>query len=198
MRLRMGESGFGMIERFHYDAAATYPGKAAVIFYKNGPSVNFNADGEPTISDHGQTNTPYYMEAEVNSPMVTLPPSGSYAMDTTWYPLRTEADIHEVTDAGAVTQALEAHLNAKTLTLTGAFGVVTSGHLEARLFDKGGRDVQDVALDAVGPEKAVALKRDLATDFAVSRVSLHLIDASGKDYGLLAAAKVDSIAGENK
>ncbi|MGH9403183.1 MAG: hypothetical protein ACRD2P_13845, partial [Terriglobia bacterium] len=35
-----GASQFAMIERFHYDPHQNYPGKATVIFYKNGPMVS--------------------------------------------------------------------------------------------------------------------------------------------------------------
>ena len=192
-----GESGFGMIERFHYDPSATYPGKATVIFYKNGPSVDFNQAGEPLISAHEQNGTAYYMEAEVNSPMVTLAAGATYAMDTTWYPLRLEAAVKAASEAGVVTQRLQASMKSKTLKLSGAFGVAARGHLEARLFNQGGREVQQVALDAVGPEGAISLRRDVTTDAALSRVSLHLIGTDGLDLGVLDTADVEQAQEEH-
>ena len=112
-----GESGFGMVEHFQYDPSATYPGKATVIFYKNGPSVDFNDAGEPQISAHAPTETPYYMEAEVNSPMVKLAPGAAYAMDTTWYPMRTDTDVKSASEAGVVTRRLGATMQDKKLKL---------------------------------------------------------------------------------
>jgi hypothetical protein len=187
-----GESGFGMVERFHYESGAMYPGKATVIFYKNGPSVDFNDAGEPQISAHDQAGTPYYMEAEVNSPIVTLAPNAAYALDTTWYPMRTDPDVKSASEAGVVTSRLQASVHDKKLKLSGVFGVVASGHLEARLISKGGRTVEQVKLDAVGPENTVRFDHELTTDLVPSRVSLHLIDAEGRDLGSLDVADVQS------
>lgn len=81
------ESRFGMIERFTYQPSANYPGKATVIFYKNGPSVRFDKEGHATIPVTNPADTPYYMEAEINSPIVKLTPNETYAFDTTWTPI---------------------------------------------------------------------------------------------------------------
>lgn len=81
-------SGYGMIEKFRYDAKREYPGKASVIFYKNGARVQMNERGLPEMSSLQAENAPRYMEAELNSPMVTLAPGETYAMDTEWRPVR--------------------------------------------------------------------------------------------------------------
>lgn len=83
-------SGYGMIEKFRYDARGEYPGKATVIFYKNGARVQMSDHGLPEISSLQAENAPRYMEAELNSPMVTLPPGETFAMDTEWRPVRVE------------------------------------------------------------------------------------------------------------
>ena len=82
------QSRFGMIERFTYQPAAIYPGKATVIFYKNGPSIHFDKQGHPALPATTTLETPYYMEAEINSPIVNLAPGQTYAFDTTWTPIR--------------------------------------------------------------------------------------------------------------
>jgi hypothetical protein len=192
-----GESGFGMIERFQYDAAATYPDKATVIFYKNGPSVEFNAAGEPEIKSRGVGETPYYMEAEINSPMVTLKAGASAALDTTWYPLRTGDDVKQVTEAGIVTRRLQVVRDTSTLKLSGLFSVVVPGHLQLRIYEAGGREATRMELDEVSPQCAFTLKRDVIVGFPVSRVALHLIDASGSDWGALDTALIVSANGEN-
>ena len=38
-------SQFAMVERFIYSSGGDYPGKASVIFYKNGPSFGLNDKG---------------------------------------------------------------------------------------------------------------------------------------------------------
>ena len=185
-----GETGYGMIERFHFDPAATYPGKATVIFYKNGPSVEFDETGKPKLSEDGQQKEPYYMEAELNSPLVTLEPGANYAFDTTWFPLRTGADVLRVTEAGIVTSKLQVSGSKEHIGLKGTFGVVIPGHLQLRLYTRSGRDAKNLMLDAVSPQKQVTFDQDIPVDFAVSRVSLHLLDDDGKDWGMIDEAGV--------
>jgi hypothetical protein len=186
-----------MIERFTFDSAASYPDKATVIFYKNGPSVEFNVAGDAEISKHSPDETPYYMEAEINSPLVALPAGTSASLDTTWYPMRTGAEVKRVTEAGIVTQRLKAIGVPSGLKLSGLFSVVAPGHLELRLFDSGGRYAKRMQLDEAGPEIPITLNRNVPIDFTVSRVSLHLIDANGTDWGILDEASVNQPVGEN-
>jgi hypothetical protein len=185
-----GETGYGMIERFHFDPAATYPGKATVIFYKNGPSVEFDETGRPELSAGSEQETPYYMEAEVNSPLVTLDPDATYSFDTTWFPLRTGAAVQRVTEAGIVTARLQATGSKQRLRLIGSFGVVAPGHLQLRLFDKAGRDKKHIVLDPVSPRQQVNLDREIDIDFTVSRASLHVIGDDGRDRGVIDDAEV--------
>jgi hypothetical protein len=187
-----------MIERFTYDSAASYPDRATVIFYKNGPSVEFNTAGDPEISKHSSEETPYYMEAEINSPLVTLSAGASSSLDTTWFPVRTGADVKQVTEAGIVTQRLQARRERYDLKIIGTFSVVVPGHLQLRIFDSGGRDAKHVILDEAGPENPIALNRTVAIDFAVSRISLHLIDSSGSDWGTLDDVEIKQTDEENK
>jgi hypothetical protein len=86
---------YGMIERFHDAPAGEYPGKATVIFYKNGSMVELNEKGFPELgTSHGE-NAPRYMEAELNSPVVSLKPGETYAMDTEWEPIRLKDGLRE-------------------------------------------------------------------------------------------------------
>jgi hypothetical protein len=192
-----GESGFAMIERFDFDPAATYPGKATVIFYKNGPSVEFDAAGSPKLSGSPALETPYYMEAEVNSPLVDLKPGATYSMDTAWFPLRIGSpDIENTTEAGIVTRRLQAMQTANQVTVSGSFGAVVAGHLDLRIFDAGGREMQRVTLESVTPEKPIALDRSVSVNFPASRVALHLIDEHGSDWGALDVAPVSGTGGD--
>jgi hypothetical protein len=185
-----GETGYGMIERFHFDPAAAYPGKATVIFYKNGPSVEFDEAGKPELSAGSQQETPYYMEAEINSPLVTLDPGATYSFDTTWFPLRTGADEQRVTEAGMVTTRLQATGDRQHIKLKGTFGVVVSGKLQVRLFNKSGRDAKNIVLDAISPQQQVILDKEIPVDFDVSRVSLHALGDDGSDWGVIDDAEV--------
>jgi hypothetical protein len=185
-----GEGGFGMIERVRYDANATYPGKATVIFYKNGPSVDFDAEGKPQLTGVGYQNIPYYMEAEINSPLVILDPGSTYAFDTQWFPLRTGAGVQRVTEAGTTNDRLRAAAGENAIHIKGTFGVVVSGHLQLRIFNRHGREAERITLDAASPQQEVHLDQNISVEFTVARVSLHLLDDDGNDWGALDEAEV--------
>ncbi|MGH9448010.1 MAG: hypothetical protein ACRD3O_20150, partial [Terriglobia bacterium] len=61
-----GSTQYAMIERFHPHPGASYPGKATVIFYTNGPSMRLNGEGIPEMTPADPAHVPYYMEAELN------------------------------------------------------------------------------------------------------------------------------------
>ena len=82
-----GSSRYAMVERFHFEPARTYPGKASIIFWTNGPEMKLNADGEPSLSSGGD-GSPYYLEAEINSPLCQLRPGESCDLETEWFPTR--------------------------------------------------------------------------------------------------------------
>lgn len=87
---------YGMIERFHYTESSEYPGRATVIFYKNGSMVELNEKGFPELSTAHGENAPRYLEAELNSAVVSLAPGETYAMDTEWKPVHLRDGLGEV------------------------------------------------------------------------------------------------------
>ena len=68
-----GTSRYGMVERFQFDESRPYPGKASIIFWTNGPAVKLSADGMASMPADDDSS-PYYLEAEVNSPSVPAAP----------------------------------------------------------------------------------------------------------------------------
>jgi hypothetical protein len=174
-----------MVEKHNYVEGAPYPGKASVIFYKNGPTVGLDAQGMPRLSSKNLEEDPYYMEAELNSPMVVLAPGETYAMDTAWFPSRMGRDFHTVTDAGLVGQPLLATRDAGNINLSGTFGVFFPGELEAHLYGRGGAEKGHVRLQSVNPQDEVELHHPIAAAQDVVRVSLHLVDRNDVDRGAL-------------
>ena len=53
-----GSSRYGMVERFQFEESRTYPGKASIIFWTNGPEVKLNADGEASHEFGRTTDLP--------------------------------------------------------------------------------------------------------------------------------------------
>lgn len=136
-----------------------------------------------TDSDAG----PYYLEAELNSPMCHLRPGESCTLQTEWFPTRAGSDFKGATEAGVFMRPLQAKDagNGK-VKLTGSFGVFYSGSLVARLYDEHGRSVGNMPVMNVTPAEAFSVETELQQPKSkAARVSLHLQDENGVDRGAL-------------
>ncbi len=182
-------------ERFHVREGASYPGKASVIFYVNGPSPQLDEHRMPKMTSSNREDTPYYMEAELNSPLVRLAPGETYAMDTDWFPTRVASNLRSVTDAAVVGEPLTADADSNGIRLAGMFGVFFPGRLVAHLYDSGGRKRGIVPLQDVDPSRPVALHQEIPASGATWRVSVQLEDQHGSDRGSLGEARVNSVHG---
>ena len=180
-----GKSQYAMVERFQYDEQKSYPGKASVIFWTNGPEMRLNKDGNPSLSADPDAS-PYYLEAELNSPMCRLRPGESCSMETEWFPTRSGSEFHGTTDAGILIRPLKAILaqNGK-ISLSGSFGVFYSGHLIAHIYGEHGNVLSATPIADVSPNEAVSLDTEIASPEKSSRVSIHMVDDSGVDRGAL-------------
>jgi hypothetical protein len=180
-----GATHYAMVEKTKHIVSGDYPSKATVIFYKNGPTVQLNAKGMPFLTSTSLEETPYYMEAELNSPMVTLGPGETYAFDSNWFPSRLSGEFNTVIEAGLVGKPLAARRAATGIDLSGSFGVFFPGELKAFLYDEGGLKTSEVPLQAVRPQDPVVLLQNIAAAKNIARVSIHLIDSNGVDRGAL-------------
>ena len=189
-----GASQFAMVERFQYFKGAEYPGKASTIFYKNGAALELDQSGMPVLRSGGVESTPYYMEAEINSPMIELQPGETYAMDTTWFPTRVDSQLRGVTSAGVIMSPLSVTSSGNGLVLSGTFGVFFPGKLQAHLVDVHGVQQQSIDIDteSVAPQTRVDLREEIKPQGQPVRVSIHLIDDQGIDRGSLGEAVVPS------
>jgi hypothetical protein len=178
-------TGFAMVERFTFQKRAEYPGKATVIFYKNGPSVEMNKDGMPFINASSPEDRLHYMEAEINSPIVSLKPSETYAFDTRWFPTRAEKELSAVRDAGVVESPLSASRRAQSIILNVKFGVFIPCNLVARFYDQHDSLLRNVPLQAADPSKIIDLHREITINKSDVRLSIHVIDEKGEDRGAL-------------
>ena len=187
-----GESRYAMVERFEYQDNKPYPGKASVIFWTNGPEVRLERDGVPSLTSNNGAE-PYYLEAELNSPMCRLRPQESCALETEWFPTRAGNEFHGVTDAGTIVRPLEYAPAAEGKgKLSGSFGVFFPGRLVARFYDDRGSLLGNVPLTNVSPSTLVSLDSDVTLPGQPARVSLHLEDENGLDRGSLQEARIAS------
>ena len=187
-----GNSRYGMVERFQYDESRPYPGKASIIFWTNGPEVKLSPEGVPSLTS-GNDASPYYLEAEINSPMCRLRPGESCDLETEWFPTRVGSEFHGVTDVGIVVTPLRAAYQEKDkIKLTGSFGVFFAGHLVAHLYDQHGSSLGTVRVAEVDPTAIVSLVTEVTPEKRPSRVSLHLEDENGLDRGAVGEVRVES------
>jgi hypothetical protein len=188
-----GDSRYAMVERFHYEKSETYPGKASVIFWTNGPEMKMNSDGNPSMSSANQVESPYYLEAEINSPLVQLRPGETRDLDTEWFPTRAGSEFHGVADAGVVVRPLQAtRLQTGNVRLSGSFGVFFAGRLVAHVYNEHGASLGTMPVAQVDPATLVELQTELTPSAKPSRLSLHLEDGNGLDYGALQEVQVGS------
>ena len=191
-----GSSQFAMVERFKFDAAAEYPGKADVIFYKNGPGVEFDHQGNAVIRT-SPDDTPFYIEAELNSPMVRLAPGESYTFKTEWFPTRAGSDFKIATDAGVVNEALVVSGENDRTKLMGTFGVFFAGQLVAQFSDEHGGLIATIPLQSVDPSEEVKLNQEIRVPVKAAKGSLHVIDQRGVDRGSLGEVRMPHAAGDD-
>jgi hypothetical protein len=193
-----GQSRYSMVERFQYDARKEYPGRASVIFYKTGASLDIDDAGMPKLSGSHGEHVLRYMEAELNSPMVSLAPGKCFTMETEWFPVRAGRDFSTVSEAGVTEKPLMARRGEHGLTLTGSFGVFFAGRMEATFYDKTNKRVGAVSLGDADPRKTLEVHIPVEGPTTAERVEIHLLDEHGGDRGKLAEALIQEAAGSSK
>jgi hypothetical protein len=188
-----GQSSFAMVERSRVQPKATYPGKATVIFYIDGPALRMDPSGNARLTSADPRETPYYMEAELNSPMVQLQPGEFYGFDTEWFPTRATAALQQVTDAGVVMTPLSATRSGAGLMVTGEFGVFSAGHLIARLYDQHGQIIANERVSAASPLEVARINATVPAPQNAASVGLHLEDSQQRDLGSLGECRVAGV-----
>jgi hypothetical protein len=184
-----GQSQYAMVERFQHEPDRPYPGKASVIFWTNGPEMRLSKDGVPSISADTDAG-PYYLEAELNSPMCRLRPTESCTLATEWFPTRAGTELKGVGDAGIIMRPLECVPANGKMRLTGTFGVFFPGRLIAHFYDEHGSLLGAVPVAHVSPAEPVPLDAEVTPPGQPARVSLHLEDESGLDRGALQEVRI--------
>lgn len=191
-----GLSRYGMVERMNFQPNADYPERSSEIFYINGPQLRLDNAGMPRMSSTDVAKTPYYMEAELNSPLVRLKPGETYAFDTEWFPTRATSSFTAATGAGVVNQPLVAAEQGGGVELSGQFGVFYPGRLVARFYSSSGVPLGTVPVMEVNPLELVSIHLGIKAPQNSARVSLHLVDHSGSDRGSLGEVRISGAAAQ--
>jgi hypothetical protein len=186
---------FAMVERSTYLPQANYPSKASVIFYKNGASLGVDANLLPQLRAGTPGETTYYMEAELNSPMVSLPPGGKYRFDTEWFPTRAGDAFDTVNQAGLVATSTTATRARQGVLITGKYGVFFPGKVWVNFFDGQGTKLGQMPIADTSPLDLLDLHSDVAAPAGTTKISLHVLDNTGTDRGVLGEADVKPDSG---
>ncbi len=132
------------------------------------------------------------MEAEVNSPMVTLPPGGSYAFDTVWHPIAIAAQPQEMHGSGVVIKEVRGNYKDERDTVAREFFRVLPGRLVAVIYSNHGAEISRHELQAIDPTRPIELNTTMPLPERASRIAVKVLNSEGEDRGTLAVASIDS------
>jgi hypothetical protein len=182
-----GQKHLCFTERFPYFPGAEYPDRASVEAWNNGPGTSFILNRDFTISADLH-KTPYYIEAEILSPLATLDPGEEYRFPVTWSVTRAPNPVREVGWAGVTSEPLSAATAGNQITLKGVFGVFAPGTAVAVFYNRLGEEVTAVPLQSLDPREVFRLEKSLPRPADAFRVSLQVHTAEGENLGILGNA----------
>ena len=160
-------AGFAFCQRYHYEAGAEYPdgGASAEVWTTGAGRVgNFDYESHPV----------YLMEAELLSPLRTIPPGETTSFSIEWGLCRADAKVREVSEGGAVIAPLRARLAGGLVHVTGTFGVFERGGLWLTWLDAHGNVADAYDLGPVDPLALVTIDRMLPHKAEYQRVLVQV------------------------
>lgn len=162
------KEGYAYVKTFEY-----FPGKA---YPDSGASLEvFTSSGLP------------YIEVEVLSPLVELPPGGSYTFVEDWYATKCKGPILRANEAGVARRKLEAKVKGGEVSLEGEYGVFYRGRVDV-IFE--GKKRKVVGSYKVSPLETFLLEGGFSPPSGAGRVVLELYDRGGRRVGILDSARV--------
>lgn len=165
--------GYLFAKRFTYFEGEAYPDSGASV--------------EVYISD----DLPY-LEVEVASPLVDVPPGGSYTFDEDWYAAKVKGPILAVNAVGAIRERLCIAQRGDAITLRGVYGVFYVGQVDIVLKGIDGEVIRSGGRLDVSPLETFTLNQTISVQPGVDRVELVLRDRTGASRGLLDALSLEA------
>jgi len=184
-----GLSDHCFVGRFTPFPGAPYPDGAAVEFWLNGAG-EFILNGLAITNAADPKQTPYFMEAEILSPLVELAPGDECRFEINWFAARCPRPVVEMTSAGPLSQPLRLTRNGGQARLEGVFGVFCPGRAAAVFKAADGKELGRADLGAVGPTKVFRLAKQCRLPSNTFRVTVIAADAEGQLRGVLGNAAI--------
>jgi hypothetical protein len=177
-----GSTQHAFVERFRFVPGADYPDNCTVEFWLNGPHRQIEL-ADQTHED--LLAVPFYLETEIISPFFELKPGESGHFETEWFASRSPRPVVNVTDAGVVSERLKMDMTGNVAHLSGTFGVFFWGTAEISVKSHAGEVLQTLPLGRVNPVQVLQLDSRVPLPTGTWRVSLNVLDASGRNRGEL-------------
>jgi len=182
-----GQKNIGLVENFKYFPGMEYPDGASVESWNDGPGVISRGPYDQVLPDDPK-KTPYFFESEGMSPYAQLEPGEEYSFPIYWSPTRVTNPVRDAVEAGIISEALSAKVEAGRVNLRGTFGVFVPGTLEAVFYSIMGEELTRETLQPLDPREVVKLDKSVPVPAEAFRVSIRVLDASGENRGYLGNA----------
>jgi hypothetical protein len=176
---------FGFFETFQHVPGVEYPDHSSVEFWLHGPG-DFINNQEVISMPPDSRETPYLMESEILSPLVTLAPGEEYGFRLSWYAGRTGGPVWNVNAVGAVHEPLEVSGAGEERTIAGRFAVFHVGRLAATFYATTGTTLGTEVLTQANPLEELVLNQRLRIPHGTYRLSLRVENSAGESLGTLA------------
>ena len=181
-----GTAGYVLVERFTHYPAQKYPDNTSATFWMSGPG-QIVTDKVVDISDD-PIETPFLIESEICSPLVTVKPGESYSFHLDWYAARIGGayPILNCTDVGVTCEPFKATRAEGKVRLAGRFGVFYPAHVDAVLLDANGAKIGQVPLNLrATPAEPLVLACEQSVAAEAVTICVVLRDGSGTILGEL-------------
>ena len=165
--------------QFPYQPDADYP--------DNGATVECWTESPGAPSPIPIRSPGYILEAEVLSPLLTLPPLRIRMQQVTWSAAYCPAPIVDVTDVGCVHQPLSIDVADGWAQIRGEFGCFLAGRAQLEFVDEAGDMVSQVDLGPVSPLRVLSVDSFARVKDRTRQIRLNILDADGAHADMLSS-----------
>lgn len=190
-----GTSGYVFVQAFHFQPGREYPDGSSVEYWTNGLGKIFAWRKEIEMSP-SPSETPFFIETELLSPLESLQPGQSASFDYEWRLTRIGGSfpILECTAAGCTAEAFACKRTGNgTLALSGRFGVFYSGVARVRMLDADNNQLSGTGPVKVSPGLPLVMQTDfpnVSAPASARMIELIIYDGQGRAIDRLARCAI--------
>lgn len=145
---------------------------------------NKTYDLEANLSIYNSSVDEGYLETELMTPIVNIPPGEETEFSEVWCATTCYGPIIDVTNSGAVTNYL--HFNSISGLVGGRYGVFNKGYLVLKMYDESGNELYTTKLQEVSPSEVVNVRHIVKfIPNNIKRIKLLIHDHDDNLIGIL-------------